>query len=74
MKISVTAHPNSKKPRVEKDAVGQLHVYVSQKPHADQANQAVLKAVAAYLKVRPSSIRLISGKKAKQKVFEVIHR
>ena len=32
LKISVTVHPNSRKPRIEKDLFGALHVYVSAPP------------------------------------------
>ncbi len=32
VKITVFVHPNSKKPRIDKDLPGSLHVYVSQPP------------------------------------------
>jgi len=32
MRISIIAHPNSKNPRVEKDLMDQLHIYVSAPP------------------------------------------
>ena len=41
MIITVIAHPNSKKPRVEKDLFGTLHIYVSQPPLEGKANKAV---------------------------------
>ncbi|HEY5600774.1 MAG TPA: DUF167 domain-containing protein [Patescibacteria group bacterium] len=72
MKISVIAHPNSKRPRVEKDLLETLHVFVSEPPLEGRANQAVLEALAEYFKVKKSQLTLISGQKSKNKVFEII--
>ncbi|MBI4097943.1 MAG: DUF167 domain-containing protein, partial [Candidatus Levybacteria bacterium] len=41
MKITIIAHPNSKRPRVEKDLFGGLHVYVSESPLEGRANNAI---------------------------------
>jgi uncharacterized protein YggU (UPF0235/DUF167 family) len=71
MKISVVAHPNSKKPRVEKDLVGDLHVYVNYPPLEGKANDEILKSLAKFLNVKKNSISLIRGQKSKRKVFEV---
>jgi uncharacterized protein YggU (UPF0235/DUF167 family) len=71
MIISITAHPNSKKPRVEKDLFGGLHVYVNQPPLEGRANKAAGEALAEYFKVSKSKIKLIRGLKSKQKVFDV---
>jgi len=72
VKISVIAHPNSKRPRVEKDLLETLHVFVSEPPLEGRANQAVLEALAEYFKVKKSQLTLISGQKSKNKVFEII--
>lgn len=45
MKISVITHPNNKRPRVEEDLTGQLHVYVSAPPLEGKANAAVINAL-----------------------------
>jgi len=70
MLITVTAHPNSKKPRVEKDLFGGLHVYVNQPPLEGKANQAVIQSLAEYFKVSKSKIKLVRGSKSKMKTFE----
>ena len=72
MKVSIIAHPNSKKPRVEQDLLGVLHVWVSQPPLEGKANMAVIESLAQYLKVKKSALMLVSGDKSKNKVFEVI--
>lgn len=71
MKISVIVHPNSKKERIEKDLLGELHVYVNQPPLGGKANKAVIEALADYFKTGKSNIKLISGFKSKHKIFEI---
>jgi len=43
MKISVTVHPSSKKPRIIKNDLGNLEVYVAQKAVNNQANSATIE-------------------------------
>ncbi len=71
MKINVIAHPNSKRPRVEKDLLEILHVYVSEPPLERKANNAIREALAKYFNVKKSGVILISGEKSKNKLFEV---
>lgn len=68
----MTAHPNSKKPRVEKDLLGNLHVYVSEPPLEGKANRAVLEALADYFKVKKNRVKLLSGGKSKHKTFVIM--
>lgn len=72
MKITIIAHPNSKKPRIEKDLLDTLHVYVSQPPLEGKANSAIKNALSSYLKRKVSNVLLVSGEKSKNKVFEII--
>lgn len=71
VKISIIAHPNSKKPRIEKDLLDVVHVYVSAPPLEGRANKAILEALAKHYNVKKSEILLVSGEKSKQKTFEV---
>jgi uncharacterized protein YggU (UPF0235/DUF167 family) len=72
MKISVIVHPNSKKPRIEKDLLNVLHVYVHEPPLEGRANKAVIDDLANYLHTPKSNILLLSGEKSKHKLFEII--
>ena len=72
MKIAIIAHPNAKTPRVEKDLLGVIHVYVNQPPLEGKANNAILAALADYFKVKKSAVFLVSGEKSKNKVFEIL--
>lgn len=71
MKLAVIAHPNAKRPRIEKDLLGTLHVYVNAPPLEGKANKAIDEALAEYFKVKKSQIELISGAKSKNKLFEI---
>ncbi|MEM4270901.1 MAG: DUF167 domain-containing protein [Candidatus Pacearchaeota archaeon] len=78
MKISVVAHPNSKKTlpagrqaRIEKDLLGNFHVYVNQPPIEEKANKAIIEALIKYFKIRKNVIRLISGEKSKNKILKL---
>lgn len=72
MKISVIVHPNSKKPRIEKDLLSTLHVYVNQPPLEGKANQATIESLAQYFQVSKSQIKLIQGAKSKNKLLEIL--
>lgn len=71
MKISVIVHPNSKNPRIEKDLMETLHVYVNQPPLEGKANKAVIESLAKFLKIKKSEIVLMRGEKSKNKVFKI---
>jgi uncharacterized protein len=71
MIVSIIAHPNSKRPRVEKDLFGTLHVYANQPPLEGKANKAVAEALAEHFKTNKSKVVLIRGEKSKQKVFDI---
>lgn len=72
MKISVITHPNAKRPRVEKDLLNTIHVYVSAPPLEGKANKAVIEALADYFHIKKSQVILISGEKSKNKFFDII--
>ncbi len=69
MTVIITAHPNSKRPRIEKDLFGGLHIYVNQPPLEGKANKAVAEVLAEHFKVSKSKVVLIRGEKSKQKTF-----
>lgn len=71
MKIAVIAHPNARRPRIEEDLLGTIHVYVNAPPLEGKANTAVLEALATHLGVKKSQILLVTGAASKHKVFEI---
>jgi uncharacterized protein (TIGR00251 family) len=72
MKIKIIAHPNAKKPRIEKDLLEEVHVYVSEPPLEGKANYAVIESLAKYYKVNKNAVILVSGEKSKNKIFEIL--
>jgi len=71
MKVTIIGHPNSKKPRIERDSSGTMHIYVSQPPLEGKANKAIAVALAKQFNVSKNSVTLVSGQKSKFKVFEI---
>ena len=71
MKIKVVAHPNARMPRVERDLLDMMHVYIPEPPREGRANKAVIEALAEYFQVKKSEVALLSGHKSKIKLFEI---
>lgn len=71
MKLFIKAKPNSKRTRVEKISENTYLVEVKEPPVDGKANLAVIKAMAEFLKITPSRIKLISGQTSKQKILEI---
>ncbi|RLC34006.1 hypothetical protein DRH14_03910 [Candidatus Shapirobacteria bacterium] len=71
MLITIIAHPNAKKARIEPDMFGTLHVYVNQPPLEGKANQAIIKSLAKHFSVHHNRVYLTKGHKSKKKTFEI---
>lgn len=71
MKIFVTAKPRSYQERIEKIDNTHFVVAVVEPPANGLANKAIVRALAEYFDIAPSSLRLVSGFTSKQKVFEI---
>ena len=71
MKLSVVAHPNNKRPRVEKDSMGVLHVNVSGPPTQGKANKALVDLLAGYFHVPKSCVEIHRGFGNKNKLVEI---
>lgn len=72
MRVEVIAHPNSKKPRVEKDLLNTLHIYVKEPPLEGRANMAVIEALAKYFNISKNCVQFVSGERSKIKVFQIL--
>jgi uncharacterized protein len=70
MRIAVLAHPGASRERVQWEGEI-LHVWVTARAVEGQANRALVRAVARTLGVRASAVRLVSGERARAKLFEV---
>lgn len=72
MRIFIRAKARAKINEVEKIDSTHLRVSVKEPAIGGRANKAIERAVANYLAVAPSDVRVISGHTSKQKVVEVI--
>ncbi|MCR4328362.1 MAG: DUF167 domain-containing protein [Patescibacteria group bacterium] len=71
MKITVRAKPSAKTTFVEKIDEKTFIISVVEPSRENKANFAIIKALAEYFNTSFSRIRLVSGRTAKQKTFEI---
>lgn len=70
---TVHIKPNSKKgPLVEQNAVGELTVYVRQRPVEGEANKALVELLARHFGVAKTSVQIVRGKTARTKIVRII--
>ncbi len=72
MFIKVKVFPVSKREQVIKKLDDSFEIRVKEKPENGQANRAVIAALADYLNVPESRLRLIKGHRQKNKIFEIV--
>ncbi len=72
MRFSVIVTPRAGRERVERIDATHLRVAVTAPPHEGRANAAVVKAVAAFLDVAPSRVRIIRGEASRRKIVDVM--
>jgi hypothetical protein len=72
MRLTVTVTPRVRRERVERVDSTHLRVAVTAPPHEGQANRAVVTAVAGFLGVPPSRVRIVRGMMGRRKIIEVI--
>lgn len=71
MKIFVSAKPSTKKDEVVQLDATHFKVSVKAPPQDGKANDAVEKALAEFLGLAPSCVRVIKGHTSKNKIIEV---
>lgn len=71
MRISVRVHPKSSAVRVTRSGPGEFEVWVTAPPADNRANEAVQEALAEFLGVSKSRVRLVRGAGGRSKIFDV---
>lgn len=71
MRLTLTVKSNAKEIRVERVSDTELKVWVKAPAREGKANDAVVHAVAEYLGVAHSRVRVVKGQKSKKKLLEV---
>lgn len=72
MKLFIKVKTRAKETNVEKINKNNFIVAVKEPPVKGKANRAVIKALAEFLKIRPSQIIIKSGAASRQKILEVL--
>lgn len=70
MQISVRVVPRARRNAVEPQQGGTYRVYTTAAPADGDANAAVIKMLSKYLGVPKSTIKIIRGQTARDKVIE----
>ncbi len=74
MKYTVLIKPNSKKgPLVEQQGDGSLIVYARQPAVDGKANTALIELLAKYFDVPKTSIAIVRGQTARNKIIEITY-
>ena len=63
--------PRSAKERLELDSVGELRLRIHAPPIEGQANEACLRFFARALRLRPSSVSIVTGAKSRRKRIRI---
>lgn len=64
--------PNAKIEKIEKIDDTHLKVWVKELPIRGRANAAVIRAVAEYVGVSPTQIKIVAGHTARNKAIEIL--
>ena len=70
-KIWLTVKPNARHASVEKISEAEFRVAVRAPAHEGAANRAVIEALAEFLAVPKSTIRMVRGQSSRKKLVEI---
>ena len=72
MKIYVRVKPNSKSEKVEQVDATHYKVAVKEPATEGRANWGVVRVLAEYFNVAPSTIKIVSGQTSRDKMIEIL--
>lgn len=73
MQYQITVKPGSSQEKIVATSSSALTVYLHAHPHDGEANAALIAALAKYLKVPKTSIKILRGTHSRQKLIEITH-
>ena len=71
MKFFVKVKPNSREEKVKKVGTTHFEVLVKVVAKEGKANKAAINALARFLDISKSRVKIIFGETSKQKIFEI---
>jgi uncharacterized protein (TIGR00251 family) len=72
MKITARVIPRAAKNKIEKISGNVYKIWVTSAPVDGKANDMVIKLLASRFKVSKSSLKIIRGKTARNKILEIL--
>lgn len=72
MKLFIKVRPGARANQVQKIDEINFVISVTAQPEKDRANRAAVHALAEYLKIPSSHIRISAGLTARHKIFEIL--
>ena len=70
--IRVKAFPESKKPFIEETSHQVLRIFIREPAQNNQANKAVLDAVAEHYTIPRTKLKMISGHRSLNKMIQIL--
>jgi len=71
MRLRIRVKPGAREEKVSREPDGSLLVSVKARAQEGKANEAVVKAVAKFLRLPKSSVHIVSGLSSRTKTLEV---
>lgn len=72
LRIIVQIRPRARQEKIEKINDGHYRAWVTAVPERGKANDALIELLAREFKVAKSSVRIVIGKTAREKLVEII--
>jgi uncharacterized protein YggU (UPF0235/DUF167 family) len=72
MKVSVRVTPNSRREKFEMTGEQEFTASIKEKPQRNEANDRVQRLIASHYNVPVTSVKFLTGMRAKKKTFEVV--
>ena len=72
MKINIIVKPRARKREVVENVSGEYVVSGISASREGKANSEAIETVAKYFNVAKSNVRIVSGKKSKKKILEIL--
>lgn len=69
--LAVKVFPGSNKASIAKKSDGSLEIRVTSHPEKGKANEEVIRAIAGFFNISPSSVRMVKGRGSRNKLFDI---
>jgi uncharacterized protein len=71
VRLTVRVHPRSSRNELRSESAGDVEIWTTAPPADGRANDAVCRAVAEWLAVPATDVRIVAGHRSRSKIVEV---